>query len=64
MFATRISVLVNSFTFGLFNCQEVANPKIVEGLLRERLKRDDIAALNAGVANGFADFLIGESLVT
>jgi len=64
-FTTRIAILGDSFTFGLFNRQEAANPHVLEGLLRERLKREDIAVLNAGVVSYspfIGRFVIDESL--
>lgn len=66
-YKTRIAVLGDSFTFGLFNRQEAANPHALEGLLRERLNRDDIAVLNAGVVSYspfIGRFVIDESLRT
>jgi len=64
-FPTRIAVLGDSFTFGLFNREESANPQVLEGLLRDRLKREDVAVLNAGVVSYspfIGQFVIDESL--
>jgi len=45
----RIVILGDSFTFGKGVRQEFTFPEVTEKLLRERLKQDDIAILNAGI---------------
>ncbi len=44
----RVVVLGDSFTFGSLVSQEAAFPQVMEQELRKRLRRDDIAVLNAG----------------
>lgn len=44
----RVVVLGDSFTFGSLVSEGVAFPRVMERQLRERLRRDDIAVLNAG----------------
>lgn len=50
-YKTRIAVLGDSFTFGLLAPQEAAFPQVAEGLLRQRLRRDDLAVLNTGIVS-------------
>ena len=44
----RIAVIGDSFTFGLGVNDDETAPYVLEGLLRERLGRDDVGVLNAG----------------
>lgn len=53
---TRIAVLGDSFVFGDKVRQEAAFPEVLEGILRRRLGREDLAVLNTGVAS-YSPFL-------
>jgi len=55
-FKDRIVVLGDSFTFGPRATQEGTFPQATERLLRERLARNDLAVLNAGVGS-YSPFL-------
>lgn len=48
-FRERIVVMGDSFVFGAGVRQSAAFPQVLEGLLRQRLGRADIAVLNAGI---------------
>jgi hypothetical protein len=45
----RIAVIGDSFAFGLGVNDEETAPSVLQNLLRERLARDDVGVLNAGV---------------
>ena len=47
----RVVILGDSFTFGSLVSQEAAFPQVMERVLRERLRRDDIAVLNTGTVS-------------